>query len=104
MEIMPDGAMTEIKTEPRLPFPDGASDATAVVAAPDGAAGAGTGAGVVAGEVGSGAGSTPLMAMDADAPGVTTAGAPVAGQPEASHLAGGGVGIINGPNGSHFLQ
>lgn len=100
MEIMPDGAMTEIKTEHRLPLPGEASDAAAVVATADGAAGAGTG--VVAGEVGSGAGNTPLTAMDADVPGVATSGAPVAGQPGASPLAGGGVGIINGPNGSHF--
>ena len=95
---MPDGTMAEIKTEPRLPLPDEASDAAAV--ATDCAAGAG--AGVVAGKVGSGAGDTPLMAMDADVPGVATAEAPVAGQPGASPIAGGRVGIINGPNGSHF--
>lgn len=96
---MPDGTMAEIKTEPRLPLTDEGSDAAAVVAAADGAAGAGTG--VVAGEVGSGAGNTPLP-MDADVPGVATAGAPVSGQLGASPLAGLGVGIINGPNGSHF--
>ncbi|KAF9338079.1 hypothetical protein BGZ91_009067 [Linnemannia elongata] len=99
MEIMPDGTMAEIKTEPRLPLTDEGSDAAAVVAAADGAAGAGTG--VVAGEVGSGAGNTPLP-MDADVPGVATAGAQVSGQLGASPLAGLGVGIINGPNGSHF--
>ncbi|OAQ26982.1 SOH1-domain-containing protein [Linnemannia elongata AG-77] len=99
MEIMPDGTMAEIKTEPRLPLTDEGSDAAAVVAAADGAAGAGTG--VVAGEVGSGAGNTPLP-MDADVPGVATAGAPVSGQLGASPFAGLGVGIINGPNGSHF--
>ncbi|KAF9143304.1 hypothetical protein BGX30_000822 [Mortierella sp. GBA39] len=99
MEIMPDGTMAEIKTEPRLPLPGEASDAAAVVAVADGAAGAGTG--VMAGEVGSGPGNTPLMAMDADVPGVATTGAPVTGQPGASPLAG-GVGFINGPNGSHF--
>ncbi|KAG0320062.1 hypothetical protein BGZ97_000823 [Linnemannia gamsii] len=91
MEIMPDGTMAEMKSEPRLPLPGDASE-TGTVAAVDGSAGAG-----------SGAGNTPQMAMDADVPGVTAtaaAGQQLGGSP----LAGGGmgVGVINGPNGSHF--
>ncbi|KAF8948510.1 hypothetical protein BGZ47_004474 [Haplosporangium gracile] len=97
MEIMPDGTMAEMKSEPRLPLPGDASDAE-TAAAVDGTVGTGPG---VLGEVGLGAGSTSLMAMDADVPVVVGVGAAAVGQPGALSLAGGGLGV-NIPNGSHF--
>ncbi|KAF9150962.1 hypothetical protein BG015_007223 [Linnemannia schmuckeri] len=99
MEIMPDGTMVEMKSEPRLPLAGDASDTEAAVAV-DGAVGAGAG---VVGEVGSGAGNTPLMAIDADMPGVVAAGAAAVGQPAASTLVDGGSGV-HVPNGSHFSR
>ncbi|KAK3846763.1 MAG: SOH1-domain-containing protein [Linnemannia gamsii] len=86
MEIMPDGTMAEMKSEPRLPLGDS-------VEAAAGAAGTG------GGEGGSGAANTPVMGgMDTDVPAVAGGVSP-AGQPGASPLPGG---VVNIPNGSHF--
>ncbi|KAF9088894.1 hypothetical protein BGX29_009486 [Mortierella sp. GBA35] len=87
MEIMPDGTMAEIKTEPRPPSLGESADTATAATAGVTATGAGGG--------GSGAGNTPLMVMDADMP----AGA-VGQQPGASPATANEA--INGPNGAHF--
>ena len=91
MEIMPDGTMAEIKSEPRLPSLGESTDATTAAA---GATASGAGGAAEGG--GSGAGNTPLMAMDADVP----AGA--VGQQPGTSPATTIVGVMNGPNGVHF--
>ncbi|KAF9928695.1 hypothetical protein FBU30_002166 [Linnemannia zychae] len=93
MEIMPDGTMTEIKSEP-------CSDDTETITTTV------IGAASIIGESGSGTGNTPTMAMDTDTPSagpetVSAALASVAGQAGASPQLGR---ASNNPNGPHFSR